>query len=265
MVFGGYAKSDFCSLRGTLFSFPQNPSVIGGKAGNASVNSTTDVGQSFYAYQVFRGGWAPGGHSEADRWYHSMYSQSYPAAFLPCCWNPGTYSNSSGGVSFYNLGQIFLNNAFTLTFLRWKDSDLAMELTNRNAPGSHETPIFTNPAAWPEGIKLIHHLLRGSKDPKYGGMIRRVLAQARAANDGLGASGKALLYICGEMSRKENNSPAWHNSELGQWFKSYASVYGIPLGPGTANVPINFCGSCCQTPLTPRMGGPGSPTLHQLM
>ena len=247
----------------TLFSFPQNPSVIAGKTGNASVNSTTDVGQSFYAFQVFRGGWAPGGATEADRWYHKMYTQSYPAAFLPCCWNPGPYVNGSGSASFYNLGQIFLNNAFTFVFCDWNRSDIAMELTNRNAPGSHETPIFTNPAAWPTRARLVQHLLRGSKDPKYGGLIHHVLSQAKAANDGIGPCRKALLFVCGELSRKENNNPAWHNSELGQWFRGYAKTRGIPMGPGPVNVPINFCGACCQTPLTPRMGGFGSPVVHR--
>ena len=189
--------------------------------------------------------------------------QSYPAAFLPCCWNPGTYVNGSGSASFYNLGQIFLNNAFTFVFCDWRRSDITMELTNRNAPGSHETPIFTNPAAWPTRARLVQHLLRGSKDPKYGGLIHHVLSQARAANDGIGPCRKALLFVCGELSRKENNNPAWHNSELGQWFRGYAKTRGIPMGPGPVNVPINFCGACCQTPLTPRMGGFGSPVVHR--
>jgi len=249
----------------TLFNFPQNPSVMGGKTGTASVNSTTDVGQSFFAYQVARGGWpvakADGHVPEPAVWYHSMYSQNYPAHFLPAAWNPGPYSDASGVQTFYNLGQIFLNNAFAMTFLKWRPEDLTMELTDRNAPGSAETPIFVNPAAWPVGLQNVQHLLRGSKDPKYGGLINAVLQQANSANDGAGVCRKVLLYISGHMTRNEGNNSQWHNSDIGRWFARYNQRHGISMSAGTIGIPVNFCGACNQTPLTPRMGGHGSPTL----
>ena len=233
----------------TLFRNPQTPSVIGGKVSNSSVNATSDVGQSFFAYQTYRGGW----HNAQDHEYHRMHSTNYPSNFLPCCWSPGTHNNSNGVQSFYNLGQIFLNNAFTFTFLDWDPRDLAFELVDRNAPESVETPTFVNPAAWPKRVRLVHNLLRGSKDSKYGRMTAHVLQQARAANDGLGVCRKALLYICGELARNLKNNEKWLNSELYHFWSHYAKTRGIPICPVND---VSF-GGCCMSPLTPRMGAPG--------
>lgn len=197
----------------TMFMFPQTLATFG-RARNTSVTSTMQEAQAFYADQVRLGGWTP----PCENLYVYLYSTSYPGNFLPRQYNAGMHIDVNSDVNQYNLGQIYLNNAFTWTFIKFNPRALALVPFNRMDPSSYPVPKFVSDNALPIGLMHMDILANNPKEnKKYGRMIELAINEALKSKDGLGPCGRALTYICQTLDIKR---PKWKSKNvlMGRWW-----------------------------------------------
>lgn len=197
---------------GTMFNHPQTVATQG-KATNASPGAVSGVGQAFYAEQVKLGGWS----TATQSLYNTLGSTAYGGSFLPQAWNVGMHVTQNGDLNNYNLGQIYLANAMSWTFLEWSEDQWAYQPFNRNDPDSIYVPVFLTPLAQPIGLANIEEFKRGTYGKKYGMLLTNAIAQARSAQDALGPCGKVLRFYCTIMDRRE---PGWTKNVpgIGEWW-----------------------------------------------
>jgi len=202
-----------------MFMFPQSIATSG-KVANLPPAATTVEGQSFFADQARLGGWTV----MADQLYRTLFSTTFPGQFLPQQFNSGMHITANSDYGQYNMGQIYLNNAFTWTFIRFSENDLSLVPFNRMDPGSYPVPQFVNNLASPIGLNNENVLVDNpDKSAKWGPMIRLALREAQSSRDGFGCCGKALEFICQSL---DNSRPEWktQNKPLAKWWKRIKPV-----------------------------------------
>ena len=119
------------------------------------------------------------------------------------------------------MGQIYLNNAFVCTFIKFCPSCIKYQPVNRNDPSSPMAPtVMYGQTVIPKGIDNLDELLQGDRGTKYGKMILHVFQQALMAPDGFGPSKVALLYIFKYLDRERTD---WRSTDLGTLFGDWWS------------------------------------------
>ena len=199
------------------FEAPQTQLQYGRTRG-VSPGSLNETTQGFYADQVKAQGWTP----TVKAFYHHLQSNSYPASWLPCCLSCSTHTSINGTLDFYNLGQLYLNNALAWTFLKFNPEVIAYESTNSSDPNAFMAPVFTQAgkSTIPNGLEMAHtEFLTTNKPHKYSGLLNEALMQAYASQGNHGPCGKTLTFICNQLDALKGRHWVNSNNTLAKWWK----------------------------------------------
>jgi len=224
---------------GTKFSYPDSVATSG-KPTNVSPATASEVGQAFFADQCRLGGWT----QLAQEIFETGFSQSYPNNFLPQRYGAGRYVSENHEYAFYNIGQIYLNNAFTWTFLRFPEAVLALVPFQRNDPDSIMVPVFTNKAtAEAVGLNNVEGLLKrvDAADNKWGGLVLLAVNQALRAQNRLGPCGVALVYACTVLDREHAGWEKLNPTLAGWWAWAQPSVAAYRARSSLPGVNWGWC------------------------
>jgi hypothetical protein len=207
-------------LSGPLANFeaPQTQLQYGRTRG-VSAGALNETTQGFYADQVKASGLTP----TARAFYHNLTSNSYPGSWIPCCLACSTHTSLNGTLEFYNLGQIYLNNALAWTFLKFNPKVIAYEPTDRNNAASILAPTFTQAGknTLPTELDSTNLKFLTSKGPhKYSSLLNEALMQAYASQNMYGCCGKTLTFICNQLDARGGRDWVNGGTVLGKWWKS---------------------------------------------
>jgi len=207
-------------LSGPLANFeaPQTQLQYGRTRG-VSAGALNETTQGFYADQVKALGFTP----TAKAFYHNLTSNSYPGSWLPCCLACSTHTSLNGTLDFYNLGQIYLNNALAWTFLKFNPKVIAYTSTDYNNPASTLAPTFTldGKNSLPTELDSTNlKFLTTIGTHKYSSLLNEALIQAYSSQNMGGCCGKTLTFICNQLDARVGRDWVNKGTVLGKWWKS---------------------------------------------
>lgn len=206
-----------------LFKYPQTIATNGKPTGIILPAAISPQAQAFYANQVRLQGWT----KTAYDIYQTLSTQAYPNSFLVRPYTPDLYMNENNQPTNWNLGFQYLCNAFTFSFLKFRESDMTLEPFNVNDPSSYLVPKFVTLRSRAVGIfndELLN--VPNKKNIRWGGLVWLAVNNCRATRGLKGVCYKSMVTVCQHMDKLH---PGWDkkNRVLGDWWNEFKSRYRV--------------------------------------
>ena len=205
-------------MPGAAFIYPD--SIVNSGKTTTPAAATHDVMQGFFAEQVAHLGWL----DAHELFYRTLNTTTYPNTWLTKQFTKCYYTNINGELAHHNLGQIYLTNAFAMSFIKWSSTDFAIQPLNFNEANSVTASVFTNtitPKA--TGIKNMNQFIHPN-NTKYDKLINNVFQQAYASPDFLGPCGKVIIYICNSLERLMPRWSAPNKTVTQKWWNMFKKI-----------------------------------------